>query len=152
MLYSLNRAQLFCNPADCSPPGSSVHGILQARILEEVTIFFSRGSSRPRHWTQVSWTAGGFFTTEPQGSPSQEGDKGITVTANPKTSSAEAWCVTSPDWRTGSLGKEVTGKKINLITYLVYEEIWRELLTDIQHREPTGIKEHSENDTRIRTV
>ena len=35
----------FCNPTDWSPPGSSVHGILQARILEWVTISFSRGSS-----------------------------------------------------------------------------------------------------------
>ena len=36
-----------CNPMGCSPPGSSVHGILQARILEWVAISFSRGSSRP---------------------------------------------------------------------------------------------------------
>ena len=36
-----------CDPLDCSPPGSSVHGILQARILEWVVISFSRGSSRP---------------------------------------------------------------------------------------------------------
>ena len=36
-----------CNPVDCSPPGSSVHGILQARILEWVAISFSRGSSDP---------------------------------------------------------------------------------------------------------
>ena len=42
------------NPMDCSPLGSSVHGILQARILEGVAIFFSRGASRPRNWTQVS--------------------------------------------------------------------------------------------------
>ena len=37
-----------CIPVDCSPPGSSVHGILQARILEWVAISFSRVSSRPR--------------------------------------------------------------------------------------------------------
>ena len=37
-----------CKPMDCSPPGSSVHGILQARILEWVAIPFSRGSSQPR--------------------------------------------------------------------------------------------------------
>ena len=37
-----------CNPRDCSPPGSSVHGILQARILEWIAIPFSRGSSHPR--------------------------------------------------------------------------------------------------------
>ena len=43
-----------CNPMDCSPPGSSVHGISLARILEWVAISSSRGSSRPRDWTQVS--------------------------------------------------------------------------------------------------
>ena len=41
-----------CNPVDCSPPGFSVHGILQARILEWVAISFSRRSSRPKYWTQ----------------------------------------------------------------------------------------------------
>ena len=51
-----------CDPVDCSPPGSSVHGILQAGILEWVAIPFSRGSSWPRDWTQVSCTAGGVFT------------------------------------------------------------------------------------------
>ena len=55
-----------CNPMDCSPPGSSVHGILQARILERVAISSSRGSSQPRNWTRVSCIAGGFFTTELQ--------------------------------------------------------------------------------------
>ena len=43
-----------CDPMDCSLPGSSVHGILQAKVLEWVAISFSRGSSRPRDWTQVS--------------------------------------------------------------------------------------------------
>ena len=51
-----------CDPLDCSLSGSSVHGILQARILEWVAIPFSRGSSRPRDWTQLSYTAGIFFT------------------------------------------------------------------------------------------
>ena len=49
---------------DCSLPGSSVHGILQARILAWVAIFSSRGSSWPRNWTGVSCIARGFFTTE----------------------------------------------------------------------------------------
>ena len=47
---------------DCSLPGSSVHGIFQARILDWVAISFSRGSSSPRHQTEVSCIAGGFFT------------------------------------------------------------------------------------------
>ena len=52
----------FCNPMNCSPSGSSAHGILQARILEWVAISFSRGSSRPRDQTLVSCIAGGFIT------------------------------------------------------------------------------------------
>ena len=51
-----------CNSLDCSPPGSSVHGILQAGILEWVAISFSRGSSQPRDRTRVSCIAGRFFT------------------------------------------------------------------------------------------
>jgi len=51
-----------CNPMDCSPPGSSIHGIFQARVLEWVVISFSRGSSWPRDQTQVSHIAGRHFT------------------------------------------------------------------------------------------
>ena len=50
------------DPMDCSPPSSSVHGILQARILECVVIPFSRGSPQTRDWSQVSHIAGIFFT------------------------------------------------------------------------------------------
>ena len=50
-------------------PGSSVHGISQARILEWVTTSFSRGCSRPKDTTKVSSIAGGFFTAEPLGKP-----------------------------------------------------------------------------------
>ena len=50
-----------CDPTDCSLPGSSVHGILQARTLEWVAITFSRGSSQPRDQTQASCIAGRFF-------------------------------------------------------------------------------------------
>ena len=50
-----------CYPMDCSPPGSSIHRILQARILERVAISFSKGSSWPRDWTQVSHIAGRRF-------------------------------------------------------------------------------------------
>ena len=57
---------------DCSHPGSFVHGILQARILEWVATPFSRASSRPRDGTRVSCgscMAGRFFTAEPPGEP-----------------------------------------------------------------------------------
>ena len=50
-----------CNSMDCSLPGSFVHGIFQARILEWVAIFFSNGSSQPKDQTQVSSIAGRFF-------------------------------------------------------------------------------------------
>ena len=53
---------ILCDPMDCSPPGSSVRGILQERILEWVAVPSSRGSSRPRDRTQVSRIAGRFFT------------------------------------------------------------------------------------------
>ena len=51
-----------CDPMDCSPPGSSVRAILQARILEWVAILFSRGSSRARDRIQVSCTADRVFS------------------------------------------------------------------------------------------
>ena len=54
------------DPMDCSLPGFSVHGILQARILEWVAIPFSRGSSQPRDWIQVSCIVSRFF---PPGKP-----------------------------------------------------------------------------------
>ena len=56
-----------CNPMDCSLPGSSVHGIFQARILEWVAMSFSRRSSWPRNRTQVSRIVGRCFTSEPPG-------------------------------------------------------------------------------------
>ena len=61
-----------CDPRDCSPPGSSVHGILQARMLEWVAISSSRGSSPPRDQTQSLASpalAGGFLTPVPPGEP-----------------------------------------------------------------------------------
>ena len=65
VVWSLSRVWLFCDPLDCSPPGSSVHGISQARILEWVAASFSRRSSQPRDRTQVSCIADRFFTAEP---------------------------------------------------------------------------------------
>ena len=50
-----------CDSIDYSLPGSSFHGIFQARILERIAISFSRGSSQPRDQSQVSHIAGKFF-------------------------------------------------------------------------------------------
>ena len=63
------KSYLFCDPMDSSSPGSSIHGVSQARILEGVASSFSRGSSRPRERTCISCIAGGFFIPEPQGKP-----------------------------------------------------------------------------------
>ena len=56
-----------CNTMDCSPSGSSVHGISQARILEWVAISLFRGSFLTQDQTHVSGITGGFFTAEPLG-------------------------------------------------------------------------------------
>ena len=61
-----------CDPMDCSLPGSLVHGVLQARILEWVAISFSRRSSQTRDQTRISCrscTAGGFFMAKPPEKP-----------------------------------------------------------------------------------
>ena len=60
--FSCQVVSDLCDPMDCSPPGSSVHGVLQARILEWVAISFFRGSSWPRNRTWVSHIAGRWFT------------------------------------------------------------------------------------------
>ena len=54
LLFSFYRVWCFCNAMDCRLPGSSVHWISQARILESIAFSFSRGSSLPRDWTPVS--------------------------------------------------------------------------------------------------
>ena len=69
---SLQSCLTRCDPMDCSPPGSSVQGILQASILEWIARPTSMGSSRPRDWTCGfcgSYIAGRLFTAEPRGKP-----------------------------------------------------------------------------------
>ena len=60
-MKGIQTSPSLCNPVDCNLPGSSVHGILQARILEWVTVPFSRGSSQAGDQTQVSHVAGRYF-------------------------------------------------------------------------------------------
>ena len=57
----------------CNPMDYTIHGIHQARILAWVAVPFSRRSSQPRDWTQVSLIAGRFLTTEPPGKPKNTG-------------------------------------------------------------------------------
>ena len=62
VLCLVAQCPTLCDPMEHSPPGSFVHEILQARILEWVAMPSSRGSSQPRDWTQDSCIAGRFFT------------------------------------------------------------------------------------------
>ena len=91
---------------DCSLPGSSVHGILQARILEWIAVSFW-GSSRTRDWTWVSSIAGRFFTTEPPGKPWLV----ILILHNFRT------CMFSPllEWE----------QKVGYVLYIIIFLIWR---------------------------
>ena len=80
-----------CDSMDCSLPGSSVHGILQARILEWVAISSFRGSSRPRDRTRgsccISYNAGSFLTAEPPGKPMNKeahGQRQVVTTLQPR--------------------------------------------------------------------
>ena len=80
---SLQLFLILCDPMNCSPPGSSFHGIYQARMLELVAMPSSRGSSWSRDRTYISCsscTAGRFFTTEPLGKPL------VPVSETPKSS------------------------------------------------------------------
>ena len=73
-----------CDPMDCSPPGSSVHGIFQARVLEWGAIAFSRGSSWPRDQTRVSRIVGRcFYHLSHQGSLAT--NSSILAWTNPRT-------------------------------------------------------------------
>ena len=81
----------FCNPADCSRPGSSVHEILQARTLQQVAISSSRGASQHRKWTHtscISCIGGRFFTTEPPEKPNiytKDNQNSVSTSASHKT-------------------------------------------------------------------
>ena len=61
-LHTVIKVNFVCDPMDCSLPGSSVHGIFQAMVLEWIAISFSKGSSQPRDRTQVSHIIDRCFT------------------------------------------------------------------------------------------
>ena len=65
--HSLWSCPALCTLMDCNPPGSSVHGVLQAKMQERIAVPSSKGSSKPRDQTCVSHTIGTFFTIEPLG-------------------------------------------------------------------------------------
>ena len=94
---SLESCPTLCDPTDCSPPGSAVRRISQARILEWVAISFSRGSSQPRDQTQVSHIAGGFFTVW----ATREAQRRVGVHLNSESSSWRDSCLYVHPFNTG---------------------------------------------------
>ena len=98
-----------CDPMDCGPPGSSGHGIFQARILEWVAIPFSKGPSQPRDWTQVSHIAGGIFTSWATG----EAQLGwVAYPFSSVSSWPRNWTQGSPASQADSLLAELQGKPV----------------------------------------
>ena len=109
-----------CDPTECSPPGSSTFGILQARILEWVAMPSSKGSSQPRDRTQVSHIAGRFFTIWAT-REAQEYWSRVTYPSpeglpNPGTEPP------SPALYVDLLPSELPGNLQNLVCYLAYLE------------------------------
>ena len=87
-----------CNPMNCSPPGSPIHGIFQARILEWATISFSRGSSWPRDWTEVSRIVGRHFTVWATREVRPESEVSYFPGRVSAYSQARVWLVMSYPW------------------------------------------------------
>ena len=96
-----------CDPMDCSLPGSSVHGISQARILEWVAMPSSKWSSWPRDQTRVSCTAGRF----------------LTIWATSETPKKVWWFLKSSQWRRSFKGKQKSQKPKEMIQRFAYANI-----------------------------
>ena len=102
-----------CNPMDCSPPGSSAHGISQARILEWVAIPFSKESSPPKDRAQVSCIEGRLFTIWATNKAlmlgrlragREVGARGWDAWMAPLTQWMWVWASSGGQWRTGKPG------------------------------------------------
>ena len=87
------------NPKDYSPPGSSVHGNFQARILKWVAISYSRGSSWPRNWTPVSCIAGRFFIVSAMIYVNSQTGSGIYQGLGGRADASWMWNFTSVRWK-----------------------------------------------------
>ena len=96
---------------DCSAPVFSIRGILQARILEWVAISFSRGSSRPRDWTQVSYIAGRRFNLWATRKATQQSEKAGLKFNIQKTKIMESGPITS--WQTD-------GEKVETVSDFIF--------------------------------
>ena len=118
---------------DCSPPGYSIHRILQARILEWVVIPSSSGSSWPRDWTWVSCIAGRFFYCL---SHQKNPNKFRRAQINPSHCSVSAERVNGgriDGWVDEQLGRQPTLGKLNKLTQLLVEIVFAAILERFLH-------------------
>ena len=111
----LQSCLTLCDLMDCSPPGSSVYGIFQARILEWVAISFSRGSSRLRDWTCVSYIsyitlAGRFFSISTLGNPVYFGHTMLYVGSQFLD---QVWNLRPLHWKCGVVTIRLPGKPLS---------------------------------------
>ena len=138
-----------CNLMDCSPPGSSVHGILQARILERVAISFSRGSSGPRDQTRISCIAGVFFTAVPPGEP------WCRIRAQLRKPRGWDGCMASPTQWTwvwaGSRGWWWTGKP-GMLQSMGSQRVRHDWATELNWRQPWRVERKQKTETRLYLV
>ena len=132
VVYALSYVDSFCDPMDCSQPGSSIHGISQTRIQKWVAISFSRGSSQHKDRTCISCLAGGFFITEPPGKPmvlvddvNQETEK------RKKAEGREGWIKGRKKGNTAGMGQEGKEEKI-LRAYKTLDQILRFCLFGVE--------------------
>ena len=108
-----------CDPMDCSLPGSSVHGIFQARILEWVAISFSRRSSQPRDQTQVSHIVGRRFTVW------ATRDSGIAPQIKAQTLEKNGWALTTADWYYKPKRVNIPWKILfSIVPYFYWNGLW----------------------------
>ena len=97
--------QTVFNPMNCSPPGSSICGILQATILEWVAIPFFRGSSQPRDWIWVYCIAGRFITVWATSKP-------LTIEEDPLLLEEEFMCKELPNHHECSTSGKLAAKEL----------------------------------------
>ena len=118
---SLQLCSAVCDPVDCNPPVSSVHGILQTRILQWVVMPSSRGFSQSRNWTHISWVswiAGKFLTTEPPRKPKNHMHFWKSSTKKKKKRSQHCSC--KKTWK-NDLHKNKSFKQNLIYTWLGFE-------------------------------
>ena len=130
-------------PTLCDPTGYTAHGILQARKLEWIAFPFSRGSSQPTDWTQVSCIAGGFFNNWAMGEFSSNDHynyycgqeslrrNGVAILVNKRVQNAELGCNFKNE---RMISVRFKGKPFNIAIIQVYAVITREDSTQGHHQ------------------